>query len=183
MPEILLGRFDLGQGKAHRVGALEAGRARIMADHTLARIIACHALQHPAGLGAAARKLVGARDVEHPFECPPVPFVNRDMFEPKGRPAADHLARADKIASVEDPHVGQHVAFGRHRAIVGVTPCVHRARRVDHDRLVEDEGHDPEDGAGKDQRGKDLVGRNARGLHRDHFAVLIEPGKGDQRAE
>ena len=37
--------------------------------------------------------------------------------------------------------------------------------------------------AGDDQRREDLVGRNARRLHRDDLAVLVEAGEGDQRAE
>ena len=84
---------------------------------------------------------------------------------------------------MQQPDVAEDPAFGRDRLIVVVAPRGDLPVGVDDHRLVEGEQSAGDDQAGDDQRSEHLVRRNARRLHGDDLAVLVEAGEGDQGPE
>ncbi|KIU01727.1 hypothetical protein QU38_00130, partial [Staphylococcus aureus] len=62
-------------------------------------------------------------------------------------------------------------------------PLLERRGGTRHDAIVEGKGNGGDGDAGEQQRRQHLVRGQAGRLHRDHFAVLIELGQRQDRAE
>ena len=137
LPKIFPGRINLGEGEAERANPFETDRAVAVADHAHRGVERGEAAQQPT-LFAAARKLIGPGNVDDALQDPSLAFVDRCPFKVQRGAAAADVAGADKVLPVEDPDVGEDIAFRWDRAIVVVAPGTHRARRADHNSLVED---------------------------------------------
>src|SRR5438045_1111238 len=86
---------------------------------------------------------------------------------PSGPPAGE--PGMDAVVAVHHPDVADQPARRRDWLIVIVAPGRDLARRVHHDQLVKGEQDGGDADAREDQRREDLVRREARGLHRNHF--------------
>ena len=101
----------------------------------------------------------------------------------KSLSVAAGMPRLNQVVTVQEPDVGQYPAFGRHGTVVVVAPGGDVSVRVDDDPLVESEQQARDDEAGHDERRQHLVRGDARRLHRDDLAVLVERGEGDERPQ
>ncbi len=137
-------------------------------------------LQHPA-FGCSVIMALGRLDdgdkaVVHPVEDFHLAQLHR-------RASPGHDGGAYQIIAVAHPWVGLDPAVAWQRAVIHRLPGAQACGRPRHDAFVEGKADQRDDQRRCDQRRKYLVSGKPRRLHRYDFAILVEAGEHDERAE